>query len=130
MGNKTRAFGLFLLAILASGLPMWFNSNHEHENDATLTLAIPLLLTLLSRITTKLRSRTICFAVAAGAWIAMVIKIFIDLHYNPTSHNLFPFEVVIDGILISLAALAGIAIGTIIERLRNWCKKGFHSKHQ
>lgn len=116
--NKKRAFGLFVVAVLAEGLPVWFNANHNHANDATLTLAIPLVLALVCRITTKLSSRTICFAIVAGASAALIIKIFIDWHFDPTSHNLLPFEIIINGILITCALLAGLALGSIVQWLR------------
>jgi hypothetical protein len=111
-------FGLFMVAVLAEGLPVWFNANHNHANDATLILAIPLMLALVSRLATKRSARFLCFAIVTGALAALVIKMFIDWHFDPTSHILFPFEVIINGLLITFVVLIGMAIGSIIQGSR------------
>jgi hypothetical protein len=116
--NLRLKLGLFIIAVLAVGLPVWFNANHNHSNDATLTLAIPFMLALVYKMATKLSLRFICVAIITGALAAFVIKMFIDWHFDPTSHNLFPFEIIINGMLISFAVLIGISIGGIIQWLR------------
>jgi hypothetical protein len=116
--NLQLKLGLFIVAVLAVGLPIWFNANHNHDNDATLTLATPFILAIVYKMATKLSLRFICVAIVTGALMALIIKMFIDWHFDPTSHNLFPFEIVINGILISFVVLIGISVGGVIQWLR------------
>jgi len=53
-----------------------------------------------------------------GIVTALVIKIIIDWQFDPTSHNLFPFEIIIDFVVISIASLIGAAIGFIYRKFR------------
>jgi ABC-type Na+ efflux pump permease subunit len=61
---------------------------------------------------------TILLTVTIGYVIALIVKIGFDLQVDPTSHNLFPFEVLISGFVAFVAALLGAAIGMIYKRFR------------
>jgi hypothetical protein len=108
---------LVFIAILVAGLPMWFTSNHNHINDLSILLPVALLLAIVFSVLTKLQLKTICFVTVIGVIVSIIIKIIIDTNIDPTSHNLFPFEILIDGFFVLLASLIGAAIGIVIRLL-------------
>ena len=120
---KTRPFAfIVLITAIVTGLFIWFSSNHNHNSDFTIPIVLSILFTLSFSILTELQTRRIVFATTIGVMIALIIKIIIDTQYGPTSHNLFPFEIIINSIVISIASLIGAAIGLIY---RNFIKTKF-----
>jgi hypothetical protein len=57
-------------------------------------------------------------ATIIGVILALIIKIKNDWRFDPTSHNLFPFEIVIDLFAISIATMIGAAIGSVYRKFR------------
>ena len=58
------------------------------------------------------------FAVVGAAPAASVLaRIVYDTTLDPTSHNLWPFEVVLAGMLGYAVALVGIVLGLLLTRL-------------
>ncbi len=56
----------------------------------------------------------------AGFAVAIFLKIVFDLLFvDPTSHNLFPFELVIWGIMAFIPAIAGAFLSSMIFRIIN-----------
>jgi hypothetical protein len=116
---KKRLFAfIVVMATVVTGIFIWFSSNHNHNNDSTIPVALSVLVALTFSIVTELQLRKILFATTIGVIIALVIKIIIDLQFEPTSHNLFPFEILIDLIIISIASLVGAGIGFLYRRFR------------
>lgn len=57
-------------------------------------------------------------AVTTGSLIAIVIaRIVVDVAGDPTSHNLWPLELVIAGVIGGVASLAGASLGMLTGRL-------------
>jgi ammonia channel protein AmtB len=106
---------LIIIAAIVVGMFTWFSSNHEHDNDFTLLFSLSILLALLFTITTRLEIVRIIFATTIGVLLSIIIKIIIDWHYNPTSHNLFPFEIIIDAFLIFIVTLIGALAGALFR---------------
>ena len=116
---KKRLFAfIVVMGTVVTGIFIWFSSNHNHNNDSTIPVAVAVLFALTFSIVTELQLKKILFATTVGVIIALIIKIIIDLQFDPTSHNLFPFEILIDLIIISIASLIGAAIGFIFRRVR------------
>lgn len=119
----TRQFAfIVLISIVGTGIFIWFTSDHNHNNDFTIPFALAILFALAFSILTELQKRKIVIATTIGVMIALIIKIKIDWQFDPTSHNLFPFEIIIDSIVISIASLIGAALGYIY---RKYIKKKF-----
>lgn len=56
--------------------------------------------------------------VTAGFTVAVALRIFFDLVFtDPTSHNLFPIELVMWGLMSLIPAMAGAFIGNMVLRL-------------
>jgi hypothetical protein len=57
------------------------------------------------------------FPVPAGFALAVIARVAVETWSDPTSHNLWPFEVVILGGIGAAASLAGVAFARLIQRL-------------
>ena len=99
---------LVTIATIVVGMFTWFSSNHEHNNDFTLPFILSMLLALVFSITTRFEILKIIFATTMGVLLSIIIKIIIDWHYDPTSHNLFPFEIIIDAFWIFIPSVIGV----------------------
>lgn len=60
--------------------------------------------------------RTPILAVAAGYVAAVLIRIGVETSHDPTSHNLWPFEVVIVGLFGLVAGGIGVGAARLIQR--------------
>jgi predicted neutral ceramidase superfamily lipid hydrolase len=124
---KKRLFAFIVqMTIVVTGIFIWFSSNHNRDNDPAIPSALAVLFALTFSILTELQLRIILFATTIGVEVALVIKIIIDWRFDPTSHNLFPLEVLIDLIIILIASLIGVAIGFIYRKFRK--RKFFDNK--
>jgi len=115
MKTKLFAFIVFI-TIVATGICIWISTDHSHNNDFTIPFALTVLFVPVFTILTELQIDKIAAATIIGVIIALIIKIIIDWQFDPTSHNLFPFEIVIDLFAISIASLIGAAIGFIYRK--------------
>jgi len=116
---KARLFAfVVLITVVVTGIFIWFSSSHNHNNDFTIPFVLSVLFALAFSILTELQIKKIVFATIIGVITALIIKIIIDLQFDPTSHNMFPFEIIIDLIIISIASLIGGVIGFIYRRFR------------
>lgn len=61
---------------------------------------------------TKARRRMILLGVLAAAIAADIADIAYDVSLDPTSHNLFPFELAMTGVISIAGAAVGIAIAS------------------
>jgi hypothetical protein len=48
---------------------------------------------------------------------AYVIKLIIEVISDPTSHNLWPFEIISLSMIVVLAALLGIGLGIVVKMI-------------
>jgi hypothetical protein len=116
---KPKPFVLLLItATIVVGMFTWFSSNHEHNNDFTLPGILTMLLALVFSIATRLEILKIIFATTGGVLLSLIIKIIIDGYYDPTSHNLWPFEIIIVGFLILVACVVGVLPGVLFRLLK------------
>lgn len=116
---------LFLLALLAAGLPIWFVSYHTYTKGM-LTIISEVLVFLLAGYTsfqTKDKNKIILFTVAGGFILAIVLKIVIDIFIDPTDHNLWPFELVLYMIAAFIFSGAGVGLGWGMRKLLSNAEK-------
>jgi len=116
---------LFLLAFLATGLPIWFVSYHTYTKGM-LTIISEVLVFLLATYAsfqTKNKNKSILFIVAGGFILGIIVKIIIDILINPTDHNLWPFELVLYLMAAFLFSGAGVGLGWGMRNLLNHAEK-------
>ncbi len=109
---------LILLATLLQSAALFFYAGHNHSNDYTLPFVAAGLLGFLFCLLTGLRQRTSVIIITIGSIIALISKIIVDTQVDPTSHNLFPFEIVLTALMASIAAISGVAVGLLCKRFR------------
>ena len=56
-------------------------------------------------------------AVGAGFVLAVMLRVSVETSADPTSHNLWPFEVAIAGSIGAVGALAGVLLTRLARRL-------------
>jgi hypothetical protein len=117
---KAKVLALFI-SVIVIAVPFLISSTHNHNNDAGIPLLLSTILALLFVLFIKLEVIISAALTTAGGIIAMIIGMFIDWHYDPTSHNLFPFEIVINTILFFIASIIGAGFGFAFSKL-------FHNK--
>src|SRR5204863_7853491 len=94
---KKRFFAfIVLITVVVTGVFIWFSSDHNHNNDFTIPFILSILFVIVYSIFTAFQINKIVSATIIGVIVALIIKIKIDWQYDPTSHNLFPFEIIID----------------------------------
>lgn len=114
--------GVAILAgLLACGLPLWpipysrvsMPGNPSAEVWLLGGAASGLLAALLLR--TRFIWPTLC--VAAGFVLAVLGRVAVETSRDPTSHNLWPFEVVVAGAIGAFAAAIGVGLGRVAQRV-------------
>src|SRR6478609_5021079 len=114
---KTKPFAfIVLITIVVTGVCIWFSSDHNHNNDFTIPFFLTVLFVPAFSILNALQIGKIAGATIIGVVSSLIIKIIIDWQFDPTSHNLFPFEIIIELLFISIASLIGAAIGFIYRK--------------
>ena len=106
-----------LISVIVIAVPFVISSTHNHNNDLGIPLILCTILALLLVLFLKLEVITSAALTTAGGIIAMIIGMFVDWHYDPTSHNLFPFEIVINTILFFIASITGAGLGFAFNKL-------------
>lgn len=118
----TARFALSVVAgVLACGLPLWpipYREVSMPGNPAPGTwLLLGSLAGLLAGYLIRPGLRKPILAVATGFVLAVLGRISVETSRDPTSHNLWPFEVVIVGGFGLAAGLLGVGLARLIQRL-------------
>ena len=116
----------FLLAIaagiLSCGIPLWPIPCKSVSMPANPSAAVWLLGAACSGALAvallRLRARTAVLAVALGFVLAVMGRVTWETNQDPTSHNLWPFEVVIAGGIGLAGALVGVLLVRVVDRMR------------
>lgn len=110
---------IILSALVIAGLPVWFISYHAYTSSmaSTVSLVCIFLLSVFFRAWLKNKTGELFLCITGGYLLSVAGKIVIDCIADPTNHNLWPLELVIDGVIISIVAITGILIGNIVKRL-------------
>jgi len=116
--NTKQILLLILLATVLQTAELFLQPGFNHSNNHTITFVTNSLLALLLCLFTKLRLGTIALIVIIGSVLANIIKVVVDVYFDPTAHNLFPLEIVITAMIAGITALFGIAVGWLAKRIR------------
>lgn len=111
----------FLVLLVIIGVPLWrIPYSQVSLPDALLTPGLlgvtagALLLRAKAMVTRQSAFLTAGSAVPA----AVVLRVIVETVADPTSHNLWPFEVVIASIVGMVAAGAGVLLARLVPRGR------------
>ena len=113
MRTKTKAWVVGFLAGAASYLHLWLN---PFMSNPILWLALCGLAGFLAFLISDTTMAITVMAVLTGAFSLSATHIAIDVAADPTSHNLFPFELASTLLLTA----AGAAIGVGLARLAKY----------
>jgi hypothetical protein len=114
-------------SFLAVGLPYWQIAYSDVELPTTLVTPALIVVALAAAIARALgESRFIACVLAIGVTIPAVVmaRVVVDTAVDPTSHNLWPFEVVLSGFVGVLVAASGTVVGSIPK----WLARGVARK--
>ena len=108
-----------LAGLLACGLPLWpipYREVSMPGNPAASTwLMLGALAGLLAGYLVRERLRAPVAAVTGGFVLAVLVRVSVETARDPTSHNLWPFEVVIAAGVGVLAAMIGVGIARVLQ---------------
>jgi hypothetical protein len=108
-----------VVSFLAVGLPYWQIPYADVELPNTLVTPALVVVALAAAMARAMgRSRFMVCVLAIGATIpaAVMARVVVDTATDPTSHNLWPFELVLAGFVGAVTATAGTALGSISRR--------------
>jgi hypothetical protein len=107
----------FAVSFLAIGLPYW-QIPYAHVSLPKSLIGFGLLtvavLVTASRFVAGVRLLPTTLVIGASAPCAVIARVIYDTSTDPTSHNLWPFEIVIAIALGFVASLVGAAIGGLL----------------
>lgn len=111
----------FILSFLSAGIPYWLIPYRHVDLPSALIgpgLLVIGMAALLLQAATAARFwktvRTLGWALAA----AVLARVIVEGLRDPSSHNLWPFELIIALLLGFACALAGALLGHLVARLR------------
>ncbi len=107
--------GAFLTAFLAVGIPYWQVPYAKVSMPNTLMapgLFMVVFAAALMRFAGKHSFLASWLVVAAAVPATVMARVVVDTSQDPTSHNLWPFEVALAWLVGLLASLAGAALGS------------------
>jgi uncharacterized membrane protein YfcA len=118
---RVRLIAATLAGLLACGLPLWSIPYREVSMPGNPAASVWLLLGglagLLAGHLLRERVRVPVLAVTAGFVLAVLGRVGVETSRDPTSHNLWPFEVIIAGSIGLAAAVIGVGIARVLQRV-------------
>lgn len=110
----------FVVCFLAVGIPYWQVPYAKVSLPSTLYgpgLIVVAALAAATRAIGRARLRAVILTVGAAVPAPILVRISIDTAKDPTSHNLWPFEVVIAAVLGAVCSSAGALAGSVLMYL-------------
>ena len=110
----------FLLGFFAVGIPYWsvpYNEVNVPNALMTAGLLVVVLASLLLRAFGVASVWEAALVVGASVPASVLARVNVETAADPTSHNLWPLEIVFAAAVGLPAALAGALIGSLIARM-------------
>lgn len=108
--------GAFVVSFFAVGIPYWRVPYSEVSLPTTL-MAAGLVVVVLAAAVVRFLGRhgflASLLVVALAVPAVVIARVAVDTARDPTSHNLWPFEVFIAWMVGLLASLVGVALGSV-----------------
>lgn len=122
MKRKTTIL-IIVAGILAGAISSWFN---EYNQLTVFGISIRLLLAITSFVASFLMSlfcsesnAKIALLISAGVLMALAGRIIFDLYIDSTSHNLFPFEMLISLVVSFPCSYVGSFLASLYKKRKN-----------
>lgn len=108
------------LATLAIALPYWFASTDAVSDDGIfgrlwLVAAVLVVTTAAAGLLRAVRSLVVVALMLVPVPVAVLGRVVIDLAADPTSHNLWPIELVVSSVLAAPPVLLGALLARVIR---------------
>jgi uncharacterized membrane protein YccC len=107
--------------LLACGVPLWPIPYREvsmpSNPSGTLWMSLAAAAGVVAAWLLRGRKPVAVFAVTGGFVLAVLARVAVETAADPTSHNLWPFEVVIAGAIGFAGAVAGVGAARVVQRL-------------
>ena len=116
--NKMLVGILFAEATICFLVWRSFEKTQIDQNTATAWCAIALVAGLLVRVFSDTKLWIGFVGVIAAAIAANMLNITVDVSRDPTSHNLFPFELVITTVIAAFGGIVGLGFGSLFRPKR------------
>jgi hypothetical protein len=111
----------FMLSFLSVGIPYWLIPYNKVSLPSAMmgpTLLVVVIAALLLQATAAAPFWKTVRALGASLAAAVLARVMLEGILDPSSHNLWPFEVIIALLLGFACSLTGAAIGLLVGRLR------------
>lgn len=108
-------------SVLAVGIPYWAIAPDRlalPRDVQGIGLVIAAVLAAVACVVTRLRAWAAGLAAAAAAPTAVMLRVIVDVAGDPSTHNLWPFELVLAAGPGLVAGLMGAATGALVRRIR------------
>lgn len=116
-----RVAGSVAAGLLACGLPLWPIPYREVSMPgnpaASLWILLGAMAGLLAGHLLRPRVRVPVLAVTGGFVLAVLVRVAVETARDPTSHNLWPFEVLIVGSIGLVGAAIGVGVAWLLRRV-------------
>lgn len=112
----------YLMSFLAVGIPYWLIPYHQVNLPSALIgpgLVLVVLAALGLRALSVASFWKITRVLGTTLAAAVLVRVIVEGIRDPSSHNLWPFEILIALLLGFACAVAGAAAGSLIARLRS-----------
>ncbi len=106
----------FVAGFFAVGYPFWQIPYNKVSLPNTLYgpgLIVVGLAAAMARALGRARLLSVIFVVGAAVPVAVIARVAVETTKDPTSHNLWPFEVVIAAFVGVACSLAGALVGSL-----------------
>lgn len=110
----------FAAGLLFVGIPYWslpYNADYLADPNLRLGLLALALITTLLAGSAVARAKQLFWIMFAVFPLVAMIRVIVDTSKDPTSHNLWPFELVFALILSAIVVGIGLAVGALACRL-------------
>lgn len=115
---------LLLIATVYAGLLLLFLPFYSFLKHWKAFALHQFLLALFFTGLTKEQEKKILAIVPGGLLIAVFIRVMIEGIADPTSHNLWPFELIMYAVVAFPSALIGTGVGFFAKRIRAMSNAG------
>jgi len=122
MKSATMAYiiAAFVIAFFATGIPYWqipYSQASLPNSLYNLSLVVVCAASLALRLISKASFGQATLTVGLAVPTMIMARVIVETSQDPTSHNLWPFEIVIAAAVGLVVSLAGSLAGGLIAKL-------------
>lgn len=110
-----------IAGLLLTGLPYWrlpYSADFLADTPVRIGFAGLALIAALLAATGAARPGRIVKLMLIPYPLAVALRVAVEVAADPTSHNLWPFELVFAVLLSALLVVPGVVVGTLVRRVR------------